>query len=95
MAQAQPIEAPFLSERLTSDEISERYRYEWVCLVEINQSDDGLGIYSARVISHSRTRQEALDRARAFHTQFDTPEHEVAPYFARPFAPLKRRVAPE
>lgn len=95
MAQPQIVEAPFSSERLTPDEISERYRYEWVCLVEIDQSDDGFEIYSARVVSHSRTRQEALDRARAFHTQFHTPEHEIAPYFARPFAPLKRRVAPE
>jgi hypothetical protein len=95
MAQPQPIEAPFLSERLTPDEISERYRYEWVCLVEIDQSDDGFEIYSARVVSHSRTRQEALDLAGAFHTQRHTPKHEVAPYFARPFAPLKRKVAPE
>lgn len=95
MAQSQPIEAPFISERLTRDEISERYRYEWVCLVEIDKRDEGVAVHSARVVSHSRTRQEALDQARAFHTQFHTPEDEIAPYFSRPFAPLKRQVAPE
>ena len=95
MAQPHLIEAPFLSERLTAVEISERYRYEWVCLVEIDQSDDGFEIYSARVVSHSQTRQEAIDRARAVHAQLHTPADEIAPYFARPFAALKRRVAPE
>jgi hypothetical protein len=95
MAQLQPVQVPFISERLTRDEISERYRYEWVCLVEIDKRDDGFEVYSACVVSHSRTRQQALDRARAFHAQFHTPEDEIAPYFARPFAPLKRQVAPE
>lgn len=94
MAQPQSIEAPFISERLTWLEIMEQYRYEWVCLVEIDKRDE-FEVYSARVVSHSRTRQEALDRARAFHTQFHTPEDERAPYFSRPFVPLKRQVAPE
>ena len=95
MAQPQPVAAPCLSERLTWDEIIERYRYEWVCLVEIDKIDDGFEVNSARVVGHGRTRQEALDRARPFHTQIHTPEEEIAPYFSRPFAPPKRQVAPE
>jgi len=94
MAQPRPVEVAFISERLTRDEISERYRYEWVSLVEIDKCDEGF-VRSARVVSHGRTRQEALDRARTFHIQSRTPEDEIAPYFARPFAPLKRQVAPE
>jgi len=95
MAQPQPVEALFISERLTWEEICERYRYEWVCLVEIDQIDDGFEVNSARVVGHGKTRQEALDRARPFHTQVPTPAHEIAPYFSRPFAPPKRQVAPE
>jgi hypothetical protein len=95
MAQPQSVEAPFISERLTWEEICERHRYEWVCLVEIDKLDDGFEVNSGRVVGHGRTRQEALDQARPFHTQFHTPEEEVAPYFSRPFAPPKRQVAPE
>jgi len=95
MAQPQPVEAPFISERLTWDEICERYRYEWVCLAEIDKIDDGFEVHSARVVGHGRTRQEALDQARPFHAQVHTPEEEIAPYFSRPFAPPKRQVAPE
>ena len=95
MAQPQPFEAPFLSERLTWEEICERYRYEWVGLVEIDKLDDGFEVNSGRVVGHAKTRQAALDRARPFHMQFHTPEDEIAPYFARPFAPPKRQVAPE
>jgi hypothetical protein len=95
MAQPQPVAAPFLSERLTWDEIIERYRYEWVCLVEIDKIDDGFEVHSARVVGRGKTRQEALDQARPFHTQVPTPDHEIAPYFSRPFAPPRRQVAPE
>jgi hypothetical protein len=95
MAQPQPVEAPFLSERLTWGEIWERYRYEWVCLVEIDKLNDGFEVNSARVVGRGKTRQEALDQARPFHTQFHTPEHESAPYFARPWVAPKRQVAPE
>jgi len=73
----------------------ERYRYEWLCLVEIEKIDDGLEVHSARVVGRGKTRQEALDDARPFHTQVPTPEHEIAPYFSRPFVHLKRQVAPE
>jgi len=95
MAQPQPIEAPYISERLSWLEIMERYRYEWLCLVEIEKIDDGLEVHSARVVGRGKTRQEALDDARPFHTQVPTPEHEIAPYFSRPFVHLKRQVAPE
>ena len=95
MAQPQPIEAPFISERLTWIDIMERYRYEWVCLVEIEKIDNGIEVNSGRVVGHGKTRQEALDQARPFHTQFHTPEEEIAPYFFRPFVPPKRQVAPE
>jgi hypothetical protein len=90
MAQPQPIEAPYISERLSWLEIMERYRYEWLCLVEIEKIDDGLEVHSARVVGRGKTRQEALDDARPFHTQVPTPEHEIAPYFSRPFVHLKR-----
>lgn len=97
MTHAQLIEPPrpFISERLTWEEICERHRYEWVCLAEIDKLDDGFEVNSARVVGHGRTRQEAYDRARPFHAQFHIPEVEIVPYFARPFAPPKRRVAPE
>jgi len=95
MAQPQLVEAPCISERLTWLDIMERYRYEWVCLVEIEKLDDGFEVNSARVVGRGKTRQEALDDARAFHTQFHPPEDEIAPYFSRPFVPLKRQVAPE
>ena len=95
MAQPQPVEAPFISERLTWDEICERYRYQWVCLVEIDRIDDGFEVHSARVVGQGNTRQEALDQARPFHTQVPTPDHEIAPYLSRPFVPPKRQVAPE
>jgi hypothetical protein len=94
MAQPQSIEAPYISERLTWLEIMERYHYEWVCLVEI-EPYDGFEIGSARVVGRGKTRQEALDQARPFHTQVPTPEHEIAPYFSRPWVVLKREVAPE
>lgn len=92
MAQPQLVEAPFISERLTWDDILERYRYEWVCLVEIDQIDDGFEVHSGRVVGHGKTRQEALDQARPYHTQFHTPDAEIAPYFSRPFTPPKRQV---
>jgi hypothetical protein len=94
MAQPQSIEAPYISERLTWLDIMERYRYEWLCLVEI-EPYDGFEIGSARVVGRGKTRQEALDQARPFHTQVPTPEHEIAPYFSRPWVVLKREVAPE
>ena len=95
MAQPQSIEAPYISERLGWLEIMERYRYEWVCLVEIEKIDDGLEVHSARVVGRGKTRQEALDHARPYHTQVPTPDHEIAPYFSRPFVHLTRQVAPE
>jgi hypothetical protein len=95
MAQPVPVDAPYISERLTWEEICERYRYEWVCLVEIDKLDDGFEANSARVVGHGKTRQEALDRACAFHVQGSAPDNELAPYFSRPFAPPKRHVAPE
>ena len=94
MAQPQFVATPFISERLTWIEIMERYRYEWVCLVEIEKLDDGLEVHSARVVGHGKTRQEALDQARSFHAQAQTPEAEIPPYFSRPFTPPKRQVAP-
>jgi len=57
--------------------------------------DDGFEVYSACVVGHGKTRQEALDQARPFHTQVHTHEEETDPYFSRPFAPPKRQVAPE
>lgn len=95
MAQPQPVEAPFISERLTWVEICERYRYRWVCLVEIEQIDDRFEVHSARVVGHGRTRQEAIEQARPYHTQVPTPDHEVAPYLSRPFGFPRRQVAPE
>jgi hypothetical protein len=95
MAQPQPIAAPSISERLTWEEILERYRYEWVCLVEIDQLGDGFEVNSARVVGRGKTRQEALDQARPIHAQLHTPEEEIAPYFSRPFMPPTRQVAPE
>lgn len=95
MAQPQSIEAPYISERLTWEEICVRYRYEWVCLVEIDQIGDGFEVNSARVVGRGKTRQEALDHARPFHMQVPTPEHQIAPYFSRPWVPPKRQVAPE
>ena len=95
MAQPQPVAAPFVSERLTWEEILERYRYEWVCLVEIDKIDDGFEVNSGRVVGHGKTRQEALDQARSFHAQAQTPEAEIPPYFSRPFTPPKRQVPPE
>ena len=56
MAQPQPIAALAISERLTWEEILERYRYEWVCLVEIDQIGDGFEVNSARVVGHGKTR---------------------------------------
>jgi hypothetical protein len=95
MAQPQTIEAPYISERLGWLEIMEHYRYEWVCLVEIEKIDDGLEVHSARVVGRGKTRQEALDQARPYHTQVPTPACEIAPYFSRPFVHLTRQVAPE
>jgi hypothetical protein len=95
MAQPQSIEALYISERLGWLEIMERYRYEWVCLVEIEKIDDGLEVHAARVVGRGKTRQEALDDARPYHTQVPTPDHEIAPYFSRPFVHLTRQVAPE
>ena len=95
MALSQLVEAPFISERLTWDEICERYRYRWVCLVEIEQIDDRFEVHSAHVVGHGRTRQEALEQARPYHTQVAIPDHEIAPYLSRPFALPRRQVAPE
>jgi hypothetical protein len=94
MAQPLLAGAPVISERLTWLDIMERYRYEWVCLVEI-EPRDGFEVGSARVVGRGKTRREALDDARPFHDRVPTPEHEIAPYFSRPFVALKRQVAPE
>jgi hypothetical protein len=86
MAQPKLIEAPFISETLDWIDITERYRYEWVCLVEIQPGDNGLEIGWARVVGHGRTRQAALDQAQLFRTA----EDDLAPFLARPFVPLGR-----
>jgi hypothetical protein len=95
MAHARPIKTPFVSARLTWIEICEMYRYQWVCLVDIEKIEDGFEVHSARVVGQGNTRQEALDQARSFHVQHHTPDEELAPYLSRPFGVPKRQVAPE
>jgi hypothetical protein len=55
---------PTISELLTWAEICERYPDEWVCLVDIDLGDPGaFDPRTARVVSHSKTKREALDQA--------------------------------
>lgn len=53
-----------MPERLTWDEITERYPDEWVLLVEIDEHPGDIEITSARVVSHSsdpdRVESDAL-----------------------------------
>lgn len=57
--------APNISEPLTWAEICERYPDQQVCLVEIDRIHPrGLGFRTARVVSHGKTRHDAIDKAR-------------------------------
>jgi hypothetical protein len=52
-----------MSERLTWEEIKQRYPDEWVLLVELDE-DEYVNVRSARVAAHSAERKE-IDRAAA------------------------------
>jgi hypothetical protein len=76
MAQAQPVEAPFISEPLTWEQICERYPNQWVCLVEMDHiNDTDFEFRTARVVGYGKTRREPLDQARPFEEQYTTMGH--------------------
>jgi len=82
MAQPQSIEAPFISEPLTWEQICDRYPNEWVCLVEIDKiNDTDFDFRTARVVGHGKTRREPLIQARPFRERYGGLGH----YFTRRF----------
>lgn len=60
------------TERLTWDQICERYPDEWVVLVEtewVNETDFEFG--TARVIDHDKSRKALSPRIKAAYEQYD------------------------
>jgi hypothetical protein len=65
-----------ISEPLTWPEICARYPDEWVCLVEITFTHpNGLGIQTARVIGHGKTRRAPFAHAQAWRAQYTDIGH--------------------
>jgi hypothetical protein len=49
----------------------ERYPDEWVCIVDIDyEHPDVFDFRTARVVSHSKTKREALDQAQPWYKQY-------------------------
>jgi hypothetical protein len=71
MTAAEQLE-PTISELLTWAEICERYPDEWVCVVDIDFGDPLVfDLRAARVVSHSKTKREVLDLARAWWDHYE------------------------
>ncbi len=63
--------ASTLSEPLTWAAICERYPDEWVGVVDIDYDDPHVFDFrTARVVSHSKTKREALDQARPWWNHY-------------------------
>ncbi|HEX3766621.1 MAG TPA: hypothetical protein VHW23_48335 [Kofleriaceae bacterium] len=76
----QAVEAPFISEPLTWEQICERYPDQWVCLVEMDKiNDTDFDFRTARVVGHGKTRRDPLDQARPLCEQYELIGH----YFTR------------
>jgi hypothetical protein len=76
MANPQPVEAPFISEPLTWEQICERYPNQWVCLVEMEGiTDTEFEFHTARVVGYGKTRREPLDQSRPLWDQYPTMGH--------------------
>ena len=62
---------PFMSEPLTWAQICERYPDEWVCLVEIERSNEAdLEFRTARVVGHGKHPRDPYVQARPFRDRY-------------------------
>jgi hypothetical protein len=90
MVAAEKIEegTPTISEPLTWEQICERYKEEWVCLVEIDRiHPNNFHFRTARVVGHGKTRREPLVQARPWSEHYT----EIGHYFTGPVVgPLPR-----
>jgi hypothetical protein len=73
-----------ISEPMSWDEICARYRDEWVVLVEIDWIDwNAFEFRTARVLSHSKRRDEPLEESKPWRWRFEATGHfftgEIAP----------------
>jgi hypothetical protein len=76
MAQAQLVQAPFISEPLTWEQICERYPDEWVCLVEIDRlNDNNFAFRTARVVGHGKHPRDPFLQARPIRDQYEGMGH--------------------
>jgi hypothetical protein len=70
------VEAPFISEPPTWEQICARYPGEWVCLVEVDKiNDTDFDFRTARVVGHGKTRRAPLEQARPVHEQYRSMAH--------------------
>lgn len=73
--------APMISEPLTWEQICERHRDEWVCLVEIDKiRPNNFEFRTARVVGHGKTRREPFVQARPWRDHYRSMGH----YFTGP-----------
>lgn len=71
MGAAEKIEAA-ISDRLTWDEIRERYPDQYVCTVEVDLGEpEGFEIQTARVVGWGASYQEAFARARPWRAFYE------------------------
>jgi hypothetical protein len=83
MVAAEKIEEskPMISEPLTWEQICERYRNEWVCLVEMDRPlPNNFEFRTARVVGHGKTRRDPFVQARSWREHYRSMGH----YFTGP-----------
>jgi hypothetical protein len=72
---------PMISEPLTWEQICERYKEEWVCLVEMDQiHPNSFDFRTARVVGHGKTRRDPFVQARPWREHYT----EIGHFFAGP-----------
>jgi hypothetical protein len=72
------LDAPFITEPLTWDQICERYPDEWVCLVDMDIINSDFDFRTARVVGHGKTRRAPLDQAGPWLAQYEGFGHLFA-----------------
>jgi hypothetical protein len=75
MSEAHQIQTEPLPERLTWQQICERYPDQWVALVEMDWNDETDEFTVARVAGHGTTRRAPFDQMRAAGLDHETVGH--------------------